>query len=137
MDDAVRNALAIKRDSTVADRRIDITTTGARTGQSRRQEIWLYRASGKLYLTGRPGRRDWYANLVAHPRFTVHLKHRVVADLPATAVPIMDMETRRDVFTEIVAGLDGPHIPVRGTPPTVEDWLAGSPLVEIQLDDEP
>jgi deazaflavin-dependent oxidoreductase (nitroreductase family) len=133
VDEAVQKALTITRDSTVAERRIDITTIGARTGRPRRLETWLYRAGGRLYLTGRPGRRDWYANLLANPRFTVHLKHRVVADLPATAEPITDARLRRRVFAEIIANLDGPHMPVRENPPAVDDWLAGSPLVEIRL----
>ena len=36
-----------------------------------------------------PKTRDWLANLAAQPQFTFHLKHGVVADLPATATVIV------------------------------------------------
>ena len=73
--------------STIEDRTIDITTTGRRSGQPRRIEIVFYRVGEDFYLSGIPAsrQRDWLANLAAHPQFTFHLKHDVVADLPATA----------------------------------------------------
>ncbi len=70
MNDQMRRALAIDRSSTARERTVDITTIGARTGRERRIEIFLYRAFGTCYLSGTPARRDWYANLVANPRFT-------------------------------------------------------------------
>ena len=70
------------------ERTIDITTTGARTGEPRRIETWFYRVQDRLYLTGLPGRRGWYANLRAQAGFTFHLKHGVTADLQARATPI-------------------------------------------------
>lgn len=136
MDDAVRGALEIDRASSARARTIDITTTGARSGRPRRIEIWFYRAGGRWYLTTVPARRDWYANLRAHPRFTVHLKHGVRADLAATAVPVTDEAARRAVFTEIVDDLNQPSNPGRVSQPQhVQDWVAGSPLAEIVFDD--
>jgi F420H(2)-dependent quinone reductase len=45
------------------DRVIDITTTGRKTGEPRRIEIWFHRLDGRYFITGAPGRpRDWYAN---------------------------------------------------------------------------
>ena len=38
------------------DRVIDITTTGRKSGQPRRIEIWFHNLDGALYLTGLPGR---------------------------------------------------------------------------------
>ena len=64
------------------DRTIDITTTGRRSGQPRRIETWFYNVDGRIYLSGSPGRRDWYANLQADPRLVFHLKQNVRADLP-------------------------------------------------------
>ena len=87
-DDAVARALAIGPGSSAAERTTDITTLGARTGIPRRIEVWFPRVDGRWYLTGMPGPRSWYANLRAHPRFIVHLKHGVTADLPATAAPV-------------------------------------------------
>ncbi len=136
MDDAIRQALAIDRSSPARDRTVDITTIGARTGRPRRIEIWFHRTDGKLYLSGLPGKRDWYANLVANPRFTFHLKNSVRADLPATAIPITDEAERRRIFTEFVDDLNQPHNPARIVQSTnVEDWMAGSPLAEIIFDE--
>ena len=67
---------ALERDLT-----IDITTVGRKTGAPRRKEIWFHNLAGRLFITGLPGRRDWYANLVANPNFTFHLKESVQADL--------------------------------------------------------
>ena len=97
MDEAVRTALD-------TDRTVDITTVGRRSGTPRRIETWFYRAGGRYYLTGLPGRRSWYANLVAEPEFTFHLKQSAVADLPASARPIDDAAERRTVLAEILAG---------------------------------
>ena len=59
---SIRAALA-------SDRTIDIITTGARTGQRRVTEIWFCRLDDVLVITGTPGPRDWYANLLRHPDF--------------------------------------------------------------------
>jgi deazaflavin-dependent oxidoreductase (nitroreductase family) len=93
----VRQALAIDASSTREDRTIDITTTGRRSGEPRRIEIVFYRFDDEIYLSGIPGpkTRDWLANLAAQPSFTFHLKHGVVADLPATATVIVDPVERR------------------------------------------
>jgi hypothetical protein len=50
-------------------RTVEIATTGRRSGQSRRIETWRYRACGCYWITGSPGSRDWYANVLAHPEF--------------------------------------------------------------------
>lgn len=105
------------------NRTIDITTTGARSGEPRRIETWAWPLDGVLYLTGSPGPRDWYANLKAEPAFTVHLKRGVQADLQARARPIEDPSERRDVFTRL---LDGSGY-------DLERWIADSPLVEVAL----
>ena len=36
------------------ERTIDITTTGRKTGQPRRIEIWFHNLDGDLYITGLP-----------------------------------------------------------------------------------
>lgn len=108
-----------------ANRTVDISTTGARSGRPRRIETWAWPLDGVLYLTGSPGRRDWYANLKAEPAFTLHLKRGVKADVPAHARPVEDPEERRDVFARLLAG--------SGYDP--EAWIAGSPLVEVVLAD--
>ena len=103
MRDDVRQALAITDTSTVQERTIDITTTGRRTGQPRRIEIVFYQLDGDVYLSGIPAptTRHWLANLAAEPRFTFHLKHGVVADLPATARVMTDPVERRRVLAQL------------------------------------
>jgi hypothetical protein len=118
MDDAV--AAALER-----DRVVDITTTGPHTGEPRRLEIWIHHLAGRHYITGTPGPRAWYANLVAHPRFVLHLKESATADLPASARPITGDEERREVFGVLL-----PNLPFETK---LHEWLAGSPLVEVEL----
>ncbi|MFG3301581.1 nitroreductase/quinone reductase family protein [Micromonospora sp. A3M-1-15] len=103
-------------------RTVEITTTGRRSGQSRRIEIWRYRACGRYWLTGSPGSRDWYANVLAYPEFTLHLADM---DLQVRGRPVTDPDERALVFGEIVPALDWAG--------SLESWIAGSPLVEIEL----
>jgi hypothetical protein len=118
MDERVRDALT-------NDRTIDITTIGRTSGLPRRIETWFYRVDDQIYLTGSPGRRDWYANLLANSSFTFHLKQSVAADLPARATPITDPEERRAIFKLILSDLGGTEDP--------EAWLEGSPLVAVRF----
>jgi F420H(2)-dependent quinone reductase len=132
VDEAARQALAIGRSATARERTIDITTTGARTGEARRIETWFYRVGGTVYLTGLPGTRGWHANLLAHPAFTFHLKHGVSADLPARAAPITDEAERRAIFAEVLASQpDNPAGAVDAG--ELERWVAGSPLVAVSF----
>lgn len=104
-------------------RTVEITTIGRRSGRPRRIETWRYRAADRYWLTGSPGSRDWYANVLAHPGFTLHLDG---LDLQVRGRPVTDADERARVFGEIVPGL--------GWAGSLESWIAGSPLVEIELD---
>ena len=135
-EEAVVRALAIGPRSSRADRTIDITTTGRRSGVPRRVEVWFHRVDGHWYLTGMPVPRSWYANLRANPRFIVHLKHGVRADLSATAVPV-DEPARRRVITAVLGLQDQAGLETRVTQrQNLDAWLAHSPLVEIVFDDK-
>ncbi|HEV3359228.1 MAG TPA: nitroreductase family deazaflavin-dependent oxidoreductase [Pseudonocardiaceae bacterium] len=133
--EAILRALAIGPDSTRAERTIDITTVGRRSGVPRRVEVWFHRVDGHWYLTGMPTPRGWYANLRANPRFTVHLKHAVTADLPAAAVPV-DEATRRRVITAVLDLQNRADLGTGGSRQSFDDWFTRSPLVEIVFDDE-
>ena len=118
MDQSVEQALQ-------RDRVIDITTTGRKSGTPRRKEIWFHNLDGRLYITGRPGPRDWYLNMVANPEFTFHLKQSAQADISARATPITDMEQRREIISGIHAKLGGDR--------DTDAWVTGSPLVGVEL----
>jgi deazaflavin-dependent oxidoreductase (nitroreductase family) len=134
MKEEVRRALCIDGSSTMDDRTIDITTTGRRSGEPRRIEIVFYRVGEDVYLSGIPGptRRDWLANLAAQPTFTFHLKHGVVADLPATATVIVDPGERRRVLAVFVEQFNRRRDPDSEWPVAVlDEWVAGSPLAKV------
>ena len=104
---------------------IDITTTGRASGEPRRLEIWYHVVDGRYYITGRPGPRSWYANLLANPQLTFHLKQSTQADLPATARPVTDPEEKRAVF------LSAQKLSEYINTQNVQDWIDASPLIEV------
>jgi deazaflavin-dependent oxidoreductase (nitroreductase family) len=121
MDPQVVEALA--RDAVV-----DITTTGRKSGEPRRIEINIRQVGGVLYICGRPPRpRSWYANLLADPSFTLHVKEGVNANVPATAAKVTDADERKAVITELL------NRSSRGG--ELEEWLRASPLVRVSLQD--
>ena len=124
MDADVRTALA-------NDGTIDITTLGARSGLPRRSEIWFLCLHGPTFITGVPGPRNWYSNLLAHDRFTFHLKESIVADLAARAVPVLDETTRRWVFSQPHRWNDW-YL----SEASLDELVTGAPMVEVVLDDD-
>lgn len=103
--------------------RIDITTTGRRTGRPRRIELVFHVIDGKVVISGSPGRRDWYANLLADPHLTFHLKGPVQADLPAVARPITEPVERRQVMEAVARNWRVSH--------RMEVYYRRSPLIEV------
>lgn len=117
-DDRVRRALE-------KGHRIDITTTGRKSGAPRRIELVFHNIDGHIFISGRPGwPRGWIANLRADPRMTFHLKYGVVADLPARGRVILDREERERIIPTIAAGW-------RYDPAIM---VASSPLIEVTFD---
>jgi len=112
---------ALKTDSLV-----DITTVGRKTGRLHTIEIAFHNFDGVLYISGLPGRRDWYANLLAQPQCTFHLKQSTHAALPARAVPITAEAVRRQVLTQVVAKWRRQA--------ELEAFVQASPLVQVQLE---
>lgn len=106
--------------------RIDITTTGRRTGEPRRIEIVFHNIGGRLYISGMPGfKRSYIANLTANPHFTFHLKGAVRADVAATARVITDDAERRHVLPDVA------RIWKRDD---LETMIDSSPLFEVTID---
>ena len=121
MDDAVRTAL---HHSQV----IDLTTTGRRTGQRRRIEIFLHDDDGRLFITGMPRAdrtRDWIYNIEADPHVVVHVKRSVVVDVPATARVVRDPEERRPLIEAAAKRWGRTDVP---------EMLRHSPLIVLTVD---
>jgi deazaflavin-dependent oxidoreductase (nitroreductase family) len=104
---------------------IDITTTGRRSGLARRIETVFHNVDGRIVLSGLPGKRSWYANLLANPQFTFHLKGAVRVDLPATARAIVEPVERRVVMQRVAQNWGRSDLDV---------MLARSPLVEVTFE---
>ena len=107
--------------------RIGITTIGRLSSQPRRKEVRLYNLDGQLYISGSPGRCDWYANLMTNPQFTIHIRGSVPADLPAMATAVRELTRRRELISLIHQRRSGGLGPL-------DDMINRSPLVEVQLE---
>jgi deazaflavin-dependent oxidoreductase (nitroreductase family) len=106
---------------------IDITTLGRQSGQPRRIEIVFHNIDGKIYVSGIPSptRRAWLANLEAQPKFTVHLKGAVRADLPARARIVDDEAERRRILASVARNWKRKD---------VDTMVRQSPLIEVTFD---
>jgi deazaflavin-dependent oxidoreductase (nitroreductase family) len=107
---------------------IDLTTTGRRTGQLRRIEIFLHTDDGQLFITGMPRAdrtRDWIYNVEANPHVVVHLKQSVVVDVPATARVVSDPEERRPLIEAAARRWGRTDVP---------EMLRHSPLIVLTVD---
>jgi deazaflavin-dependent oxidoreductase (nitroreductase family) len=123
MDDSVKRALA-------HGLTCDITTSGRTSGRARRIEIWYFVVDDRVYITGTPGPRDWYANLLAQPRFVFHVKEGARADLPAHAIPIVDPDERRRIISAVMRSNSW----FRAQNFDLDAWVASSPLVAVKFD---
>jgi len=108
---------------------IDLTTTGRRTGQPRRIEIFLHYDDDQLFITGMPRSdrtRDWIYNVEADPHVVIHLKQSVVVDVPATARVVTDPDERKP-YIEAAAR--------RWRRTDVPEMLKHSPLIVLTAHD--
>lgn len=111
---------------------VDITTTGRASGLPRRIEIFFHQLDGDYFITGRPGRkRDWMANLIANPEFTLHLKHGVTADLPAVATEVTDRDERETAIFRILT--ESWNTSPEQARAGLDTWVEGAPLVRFAL----
>jgi deazaflavin-dependent oxidoreductase (nitroreductase family) len=119
LDERIRRALS-------RGHRIDITTTGRRTGLARRIEIVFHNIDGRIFISGMPSRRTraWIHNLEADPRMTFHLKAAVTADLPATARIIADDSERRAILEHVARAWNRTDVDV---------MVRFSPLIEVDF----
>lgn len=117
MDDGTRSALH-------RSQVIDLTTTGRRTREPRRIEIFLHELDGRLFISGMPfpTKRHWLLNVEADPHVTVHLKRSVTADVPALARVVEDPAERRPLLEAAAA---------RWGRDDVDLMMEQSPLMEL------
>lgn len=121
LDERIQRALA-------RPHRIDITTTGRRSGLSRRIELVFHVIDGMVVISGMPGRRDWYANLVTDPHLTFHLTGSIQADLPAIARPITEPTERRRIMEAVTRNWRAED--------RFETFYRRSPLIEVVFEDQ-
>ena len=121
MDERIQRALS-------RGHRIDITTTGRKTGTARRIEIVFHNIDGRIYISGSPSRRKraWIANLEHDPHMTFHLKGAIAVDLPATARIITDAPERRTILEQVARNWNRTDVDV---------MMDQSPLIEVTLAD--
>ena len=109
------------------DRLVDITTTGRKSRKPHRIEIMFHYFQGKIYLSGRPNlKKDWYANLLANPVFTVHCKLCLQCDVPAKACSVTDEILRQEVFAFTLSQWKEKQ--------DLELWIRSGKLVEVQFE---
>jgi len=106
---------------------IDITTTGRRSGDAHRIEIWMLAIGERFFITGTPGPRGWQANVRINPRVVVHVKNGMQVDLVAWAHVVTDELTRRMVLEDDAARW-------YRTQASLEDLMTRSPMIELIFD---
>jgi len=121
MDDGIRTALG-------RNQVIDLTTTGRRSRQPRRIEIYLHNLGGRLVISGMPvpGRtRAWIHNISAEPAVTIHLKgDGPAADIDGIARVVTDPAERTQLLEGVARNWGRRDLEV---------MLEHSPLIEVQL----
>ena len=109
----------------------DITTIGRKTGEERRIEIYFHQFDGAYYLTGKPGRpRDWNANIIANPEFTIHLKKGVTADVEVVGEPEPDREERAQILRRALVESWGSE-PEKAEG-SLHKWVNTSPFIRFR-----
>ncbi len=125
MDDQVRHALD-------QNQVLDITTTGRRSGEQRRIEIYMHNIGGRLVISGMPSpgkTRAWMHNLEADPSLTLHLKGALAqADVPATARIVTDPLERRMLLQEVARNWNRTDL---------DEMVLHSPLIEVSVEGYP
>jgi deazaflavin-dependent oxidoreductase (nitroreductase family) len=108
---------------------IDLTTTGRRSGQPRKVEIFLHDEDGLLFISGIPRAdrtRDWIHNIAADPHVVLHLKESLTADIPATARVVTDPAERRQLLEAAAR---------RWGRTDVDEMVQHSPLIVLAVSD--
>ena len=108
----------------------DITTTGRATGEPRRIEIRIHNIDGQIYITGFPGKRSWYANMLSNPHFTIHIKGEpgsrgLESNVECVASEVSEMDRRGDIIPKMVAKAN--------LPGDIDERIRNSVFVHVEL----
>ena len=103
---------------------VDLTTYGRRSGLPTRIEIWWFRVEGRFIITGTPGKRDWFANVLFNPGVVVHTP---IGDFNGTAHVVADRDFRQRVF-------EFPEAHWYKSQTSLARLVDEAPMIEIQLD---
>lgn len=108
----------------------DITTIGRSTGEPRRIEIRIHNIDGEIYITGFPGKRSWYANMLSNSHFIIHVKGGpgstgLEADVEGVASDVSAMDRRSDIIPKMVAKAN--------LPGDIGERIRSSVLVHVEL----
>jgi deazaflavin-dependent oxidoreductase (nitroreductase family) len=122
MDDRIRSALG-------RNQIIDLTTTGRRSGEPRRIEIYLHSLDGRLVISGIPRSdraRAWLLNVAADPEVTIHLKgdDGPRADVAGTGRVVTDPSERRRLLEAVARNWRRSDLDL---------MLLHSPLIEVTV----
>ena len=117
---------------------VDITTRGRKSHQPHRIEIWFHNVCDELFITGAPGWRDWYANLLFDPRLTLHLKETINIAIEASAVIVRTVPERDRIMRIILAsgGAFATLFKGRGhwfSELELRHWIRDAPLIRVAL----
>lgn len=104
-------------------RTVDLTTIGRQSGLRRTVEIWWFHVDDRFIITGTPGRRDWLANVRAHPEVTIATPF---GEYGGTATEIDDQTFKTRVFED-------PAIGWYSSQAQLEHLVEASPMIEVRL----
>ncbi|HUP17646.1 MAG TPA: nitroreductase family deazaflavin-dependent oxidoreductase [Acidimicrobiia bacterium] len=105
-------------------RTVDLVTIGRKSSQPQRVEIWWFYFEDRFIITGTPGRRDWYANILANPRVVIETRH---GDFPASASAVPDQPFRSRFFSDGAARW-------YSTQAEFDALVKTAPMIELDLD---
>lgn len=111
---------------------VSITTTGRTSGRPHTVEVTLHNVDRRLLIGGRPGPRDWYANLIEDPQFTIGLTRGSEAEVPASAHPVTDWSARRQLMEKLM--IKGFGFSPERTKREIDLWVTRSPLVVVEAE---
>lgn len=108
---------------------VEVSTIGRHSGNPHRIRVGLHSIDRTLYISGQPGKRDWYANLQANPSLTIHFTRGATADVPAAAEFVPDRTVRKTLIEKVM--ISGHGMSPDRAAREFDRWMSQSPLVIV------